>query len=288
MGFSIHNIAMPSGAGPQILDRLAFASVLNLPYPARSAQNVGATGAVTAGSGYTFSPTLTPTGGVVQAASGAGVAPVVGLGWQALFRPVMKVVSAAVASGGGGSGVVTNDTFLFANGIELTATASAGVVTAWAVTQAGAFAQPGGLPSSMVPISTSGVGVGVVVTPSWGIGSVSVDDSGNYSTLPTGITVTSVDGNGSGGAVGAPVATGSANGASQFRAVFAGAQPAQPALSVATDFPAPNYGFIGMVNNSTEDVTVVSKQFGYVVVAITPSSATGNVVAGTLDAILWA
>lgn len=285
MGFDLHTIVMPNGAGPYLQDRLVFGSVLGVPFPAAS-KGVGAVGAVTAGTGYTFTPTITPTGGTVTPQVLTGGQVTTPVGWQALIRPVMKVISAGVATGGGGSGYVTNDVVYFGNGIFLTATATAGVVTSWAVTQAGSFLYPGGLPATAAQVSASGVGVGAVASLVWGIGTVSIDDSGNYSVLPTGYTVASVDGNGTGGALalGTPAITA---GLSSFRAIYAGVQPVQPTLS-GLFVPAPNYGFTGSLNTPTLDFTIQAKVNGYVSVAITPVLAASLVVAGTIDGHFWA
>lgn len=276
MSFQLHTIDMPNGAGPQLQDRLVLASYLNVPFPAGAA-GVGTVGSVTAGTGYTFTPTITPTGGTLTAASAAGVAPVVVAGWPAIIRATMKVISATV--GAGGSGYVTNDTVLFSNGIELTATASAGVVTAWAVTTAGSVTQPGGLPSVLVPISTSGVGVGATAVPVWGIGAALVDDSGNYSTLPTGYTVASVDGNGTSGAVavGGAVTAGLA----LYRAIAPSGMVVGPNYGVAVSAMQARAATPNIVG-------VMDKLHAYAVVKVQPAIAGNVVLAGSLDVAIWA
>jgi hypothetical protein len=195
----------------------------------------------------------------------------------------MKVVSAAV--GVGGTGYVNGDVVAFGNGVFLTATAAGGVVSAWAVTQAGAFPNPGGLPGTTFTgaapqVSTSGVGVGATALLTWGIGSVVVDDSGNYSAIPTGISVVSVDGNGTGASVGAPVAIAQASGAPLFRQIG-------PFVNDGLN-PPPNYGVDVTLNTTGQIVTLQAKVTGYASVRIQPIAAGGNVVAGTLDAWIWA
>lgn len=277
MGFSIHSITMPDNAGPVIQDRLHVASVLNVPFAA-AGNSVGTLGAVTAGSGYTFTPTLTITGGTIQAASAAGVAPVVAAGWAAVLRATMKVVGTPSVSVAG-TGYVTNDTVLLPNGVEVTVTASAGAVTALALTTAGLVSAPGPLPATGAQISTSGVGVGLVAGLSWGIAAALVDDSGNYSVVPTGITVTSVDGNGTSGAVAGP-AVFTAAGKPVFRQVAVGG-PAAPFI-----------GGVGSTNpllaNPGMLVCVQSKIHGFMNFRIEPTIAANSVTAGTLDALVWA
>jgi hypothetical protein len=276
MSFIIHTIDMPDTAGPQTPDRLTLASFLGIPFPAGGA-GVTSVGTVTAGSGYTFTPTLAVTGGTLTAASAAGVAPVVLAGTAALLHATMKVVSATV--GAAGSGYVTNDTVLFSNGVELTATASAGAVTAWAVTTAGSITDPGPLPSVLVQISTSGSGVGATAVPSWGLNTVVVDDSGSYSSASgTAVTVTSVDGNGTSGAVASTVTLGSAG------------TPLFKKLSPVGMATVGNYGVHAMASGLNV-ASLSAKYTGFAVVKIYPvQESTGTVptvTAGTLDALVW-
>lgn len=276
MGFDLHTIGMPPGAGPYFLDRLVIGSFLNIPFPAAAA-GLGTVGSVTAGSGYTFTPTVLPTGGVVTAASAAGV-PVTAVGWQAVLHATMKVVGTPAVVNGG-TGYVTNDTVLFANGVELTVTASGGVVSSLAVTAAGSITQPGPLPTASGPVlSTSGVGVGLTATFSWGIGAVLIDDSGNYGTIPTGFSVTSVDGNGTAGAVASGLAV--AAGKPLFRQVVCGGPP------------APNFGIqvtvTPLLANPAMIASLQNKVNGFVTVRVEPCIAANSVTAGTFDALMWA
>lgn len=278
MGFPLHTINMPNGGGPVIPGSLHLASFLNIPF-GTAAQSAGTVGAVTAGSGYTYTPTLTATGGTLVAASAAGVAPVVAAGTAAIFRASMKVISAGVTVGG--SGWATNDTVLLANGVELTVTASAGAIASLAVTTAGAITQPGPLPSTGVQVlSTSGSGVGAVLTLSWGIGACLIDDSGAYSSFSgTGITVTSVDGNGSSGAVAGPYVAAAA-GKPIFKQVACGGPPTPNFGGVASSLP--------LLANPGLLVSVQAKIDGFITFRIEPPIVTNSVTAGTFDALVWA
>lgn len=277
MGFPVHVIEFAENFGPVKQDRLSFGSILNVPFPAAAAA-MGTVGAVTAGSGYTFTPTIVASGGTLTAASAAGVAPVVLAGAQAILRASMKVVSATVTAGG--SGWATNDTVLLANGVELTVTASAGAASTLAVTTAGAITNPGPLPSTgQVALSTSGSGVGMVVTLSWGIGAALIDDSGSYSSFSgTTFTVASVDGNGASGAVAGPgVAAAAGAGVYKFLAM------------------GPNNGLFGAVAtpnvllaNPAVVVTVQAKIAGGVSFRVEPTRVANSVTAGSFDAIVWA
>lgn len=282
--YDIRCIQMPDGGGPALQDRLVLASVLNVPFPA-AANNVGSISGITAGSGYTYTPTLTPTGGTVTAQVSSGGQITTPLGYQAVLRATMKVVGTpTVPAGFGGSGYVTSDTVAFGNGVILTAaTVVSGAVTVWSVAAAGNITNPGALPSVAVPsISTSGVGVGAQANLSWGINQALVDDSGNYSAIPTGVTVTSVDGNGTSGAVSTVGTIGAL--ASLFRQVG-------PFVNDGI-VPSPNFGCTATVNPAIGANSMIAalqaKVTGYAVVRITPIVAAASVTAGTFDAIIWA
>jgi hypothetical protein len=263
MGFKLHTVAMPDGFGPQIPDRLMLASVIALAYPAAAA-SVGTVGSVTAGSGYTELPNFAPAGSTKAAG-----------GWDAIIRATaLKVVGTPAVVSGGTSGFVTSDTVTLANGVVLSVTASAGVITSVTVSNAGSFTGPGAAPTVAVPaISTSGSGVGTpTFTLSWGLSTVVIDDGGNYSVLPTSWTITPNDGNGTGAAlaIGAAVATG----APLYRAI-------------AVDSPAATCGVIGCASTDC-DVQLNGKSATRVSVKIQPRLAANAVTAGTLDALIWA
>ncbi|CAE6838277.1 hypothetical protein [Paraburkholderia nemoris] len=145
-------------------------------------------GSVTAGTGYTSVPGLAIS--APQAANGV----------QATGSVSLKVLSANVTGGGasGGTGYVTNDTITMPNGVILTVTASAGVITALAVTNAGSLTG-GSVPTNpTAPSSTSGVGTGALVNMTWGLGAFTVTNSGaGY----TSATATLTGGAGTGGSV---------------------------------------------------------------------------------------
>ncbi|MGA7781086.1 MAG: hypothetical protein WCA85_25730 [Paraburkholderia sp.] len=132
-------------------------------------------GAVTPGTGYTSVPALTLS------------APQASNGVQATGTISLKALSAAVTGGGasGGTGYVTNDTITLPNGILLTVTASAGVITALAVTNAGSLTG-GSIPTNPVaPSSTSGVGTGALVNLVYGLGAFTVTNPGSGYTSAT-------------------------------------------------------------------------------------------------------
>jgi|SRR5579883_3395563 len=272
--FHLHTVQMPDGAGPQIPDRLTLASVLALPYPA-AANALGSVGAVTAGNNYTAIPAIAATGGTLAAG-----------GWPAVLRATLKVITPALQNAGAGYAI--NDTLTFANGVVITVnTVSSGAIATFTLTNAGSFAGNGVLPGTGgVPvgnqsqIATSGSGSGATFSFTWGLNTVVVDDSGNYSVIPTGFSVTNATGDttGSGGAVAAGAAT--AAGAAVFRAIG----------PFVNDGVPPNYGVAAISNQSPQnDVAELNvKVVGYASIKIQPAVAANSVVAGTLDALIWA
>jgi hypothetical protein len=157
-----------------------------------------------------------------------------------------------------------------------------GILTA-TVSTAGGYAVPPLNPVSQA--SSSGSGTGATFTNSCGIGTVSVDDSGNYSTIPTGFTVTNAPGDttGTGGALAAGAAT--AAGAAVFKAV--GPFPADgiPAVN-----GVPAFGVFAMLNANpqNDEVALATKVLGYASLQIKPAVVANSVVAGALDALIWA
>lgn len=279
--FHLHTIQMPDGGGPSIPDRLTIASVLGLP-TAAAANGIKTAGAVTAGSLYTATPVITPTGGTKNAAAPAGAYQAAG-GWDAIVRVTLKVVGTPTV-GVGGSGYVAADTVTFSNGVVLNAaTVVGGAVTVWSINAAGSFVGPGGVPVNPVSqISTNGVGVGATANLSWGLNTAIVDDSGNYSVIPTGFTVTPAAGDTTGttGAIAAPTVAGA--GDPVFRAI--GPFPADGIPS--------SYGVIGISSGASltldADVELANKINGYASVRLMPRIAANAVGAGTLDALIWA
>ena len=144
-------------------------------------------GTVTAGTGYTSTPAVT-----ISAPQTSG-------GVQATGSVSLKVISANVTGGGasGGTGYVTNDTVTLPNGVILTVTASAGVITALAVTNAGGLS--GAAPTNpSAPTSTSGAGIGALINLVWGLGTFTVTNPGSGY---TSATATLTGGGGSSGAI---------------------------------------------------------------------------------------
>ena len=135
---------------------------------------------VTPGTGYTSVPALT-----FSAPSAGGV--------QALGQATLKVITATQTTPG--TGYITGDTLTLANGVVLTATATAGAITALAVTNAGVLGG-GAAPLTLnSQISTSGVGTGAVITLTWGLGTPYITQPGTQYTV---VTPTLTGGGGSG------------------------------------------------------------------------------------------
>src|SRR5262249_4490304 len=140
----------------------------------------------------------------------------------------------------------------------------------WSVSAAGSFVGPGGVPVNPVSqVSSSGAGVGATANLTWGLNTAVVDDSGNYSVIPTGFTVTPVDGNGTGGAIAAGAAT--AAGGAVFRAV--GPFP--------NDGIPPSYGVFAMCNATpaNDEIALATKVQGYASIQIKPAVVANSVVA---------
>jgi hypothetical protein len=145
-------------------------------------------GAVTPGTGFTSVPGL------------AISAPQAANGQQATGTISLKVLSANVTGGGasGGTGYVTGDTITMANGVILTVTASAGVITSLTVTNAGALTGGTAPTTAVAPSSTSGVGTGALVNMVWGLGAFTpVNPGAGY----TSATATLTGGGGTGGSI---------------------------------------------------------------------------------------
>ena len=141
-------------------------------------------GAVTPGTGYTSVPGL-----VISAPQAAN-------GVQATGTISLKVLSATIEAAG--TDYQTGDTLTLPNGVLLTATASAGAITALAVTNAGAITG-GSVPTNPVaPSATSGTGTGATVTLTWGLGAFTpVNPGSGY----TSATATVTGGGGTGGSI---------------------------------------------------------------------------------------
>ncbi len=133
-------------------------------------------GTTTPGTGYTSVPLL-----AMSAPQTAG-------GIQAIAQATLKVLSANITGGGasGGTGYVTGDTITLANGVVLTVTATAGVITSLAVTNAGSLGGGAAPTSGNLPIQTSGVGTGAIINLVWGLGSPVVLQPGSGYTSATG------------------------------------------------------------------------------------------------------
>jgi hypothetical protein len=173
------------GAGTQ-----ANSSKLTLALPGFSgevydnlAQGV-ASGTVTAGTGFTSTPTVSIS--APQAANGQ----------QATGSVSLKVITATKSNAG--SGYVTGDTITLQNGVILTVTATAGAITALTVTNAGNIAGGAAPTNPVAQLSTSGVGVGATVTLVWGLG---VFTPGVIGSGYTSATATLNGGGGTGGAI---------------------------------------------------------------------------------------
>jgi hypothetical protein len=116
-------------------------------------------------------------------------------GVKATVQARLKTYTASVHAGGGGTGYVTADTVTLANGVVLTVTASAGVVTGVSITNPGSLSS-GTAPTSAVPqASTSGVGTGATFDLTWCLDTPVITSGAGYSA----ITITLTGGGGSGG-----------------------------------------------------------------------------------------
>lgn len=164
----------------------AYAAIVSFPgrQPERFDNIMQALQSVTVvpGTGYTSVPAVTVSD--PQAKVG---------GIKAQVNATLKVISATV--GAGGTGYVTSDTVTLANGVILTVTASAGVVTAATVTNPGSLAS-GNVPTNPVPVvSTSGSGTNATFTLVWGLGAPTIVSSGaGYSSMT--LTLSSAGGTG--------------------------------------------------------------------------------------------
>lgn len=146
-------------------------------------------GAVTAGTGYTSVPSV-----AISAPQAAG-------GVQAVGAVTLKTISANVTGGGasGGTGYATGDTITLPNGVVLTVTATAGVITSLTVTNAGSITGGAAPTNPVAPSSTSGAGTGALVNLVWGLGTFNVVNSGSGYTSAT--ATLSGGGAGSGGSI---------------------------------------------------------------------------------------
>ena len=119
---------------------------------------------------------------------------------QATGSVSLKVLTATVTGGGasGGTGYVTGDTITLPNGVVLTVTATSGVITALAVTNAGALTAGATPTAPTAPSSTSGVGTGALVNMTWGLGAFTI---GTIGSGYTSATASLIGGAGTGGAI---------------------------------------------------------------------------------------
>lgn len=257
--FALHTIGLLPGSKQTAFgDRLLMGVANGVAFPA-SANAVTALGAITAGSGFTniSTVTLAPSGGT-------------GSGLKAVATS-LKAVAATVVNGGT-SGYQVSDTITLTNGVVLTvASVNTGVVATVTVTTAGAFT--GQVATNPVAqASTNGSGVGTpTFNLSYGIGTASIVDSGNYSGAPS-MTVTD-----SAGGTGASIATCTlgGNGSAIFKQVPFDAAPPynvhiQPGIDCRHYVPA-------SLKTST----------GFTV-ALVPTTTGSTLAAGTFDATLIA
>jgi hypothetical protein len=133
-------------------------------------------GTTTPGTGYTSVPAL-----AMSAPQTAG-------GLQAIAQATLKALSANItgSGGSGGTGYVTGDTITLANGVVLTATATAGVITALTVTNAGSLGGGAAPVSGNTQIQTSGIGTGAIINLVWGLGAPNILVPGTGYTSATG------------------------------------------------------------------------------------------------------
>ena len=172
----------------------AFAAIVNFPgrTPERfdNIANGLATLTVTPGTGYTSVPAL-----AIPAPAAAG-------GVQAVAQASLKVVSAAV--GTGGTGYTIGDVITLANGVRLAvASVTSGAVATVTVQNAGSLTS-GAVPTNPVAQSSAtGSGTGATFALTWGLGPATILNAGSGYTASTP-TVTLVGGGaGTGGSIAA-------------------------------------------------------------------------------------
>ena len=126
---------------------------------------------VTGAGAYTVVPSVSFVGTASIAATGVAV-----LGVQG--TPVITA---------GGVGFAIGDSVTFPNGVVLIATnVAAGVITAWAVSSAGAVTSGSTPANPVAQIATSGGGTGATATITWGVSQVIVTGAGaGYTGTPT-------------------------------------------------------------------------------------------------------
>lgn len=253
-----HTLDMVSGGQPVSADHVKM-GLYRLTFDT-SAKSITSLGAITAGSGFTdvTKISIAATGG-----TGSGVV---------VRATALKAVSATVVFGGT-SGFVVNDTVTLPNGVVLTvATVSSGVIATVTVSTAGTFGLVSANPVSMA--STSGSGVGVpIFSVLYGIASVQLFNSGSYSVVPTGMSITDGLGAGTGASLAAPTLGGTGV------AVLAGV--AFPEMIAA------DYGLVGTASGLIPCSKSVQTAFGFAL-AVTPATGVSVTVAGSVDAILFA
>lgn len=240
-------------------DRLQLGFLYSVATPA-AATSLTLPGAVTAGTGFTSLPTIAQTGG-----TGSG---------GVIVATSLKVVSATVVNGGA-SGFANADTITLSNGVVLAvASNAAGVVSTVTVTTAGAFLGPAQnppiTPNPVAQVATSGSGVGTTTfNLTYGLGTAQVTNSGNYTVVPTGSTVSG--GGGSGASLGAPTLGGAGN---------------SVAVAVTMNLPAqylviPSPDLVG-------DAYIINKTSSGFTVVLAPSLAATTLGAAVVDMMVIA
>lgn len=255
MGVPLHTINILDSSTPRAeLDRLNMGFLFGVSTPA-AGTSLTLPGTITPGTAFTSLPTITLTAG-----TGSG---------GSVIATSLKVVSATVVAGGT-SGFANADTITLSNGVVLAvATNASGVVSTVTVTTAGAFLGPApNLPLSANPVvqtATSGSGVGTTsFTLVYGLGTAQVVNSGSYSVVPTGSTVTG--GGGSGASLGAPTLGGAGN-----------------SVAVAVTIALPAQTFIMASPNVVGDVYIVNKSISGFSVVLAPALAATVLTAASVD-----
>lgn len=135
--------------------------------------------------------TTTPGTGYTSVPNAATSAPQTAGGLQAVMQATLKALSANITGTGGtgGTGYVTGDTITLANGVVLTVTATAGVITALTVTNAGSLGGGAAPVSGNTQIQTSGIGTGAIINLVWGLGAPNIVQPGTGYTSAT-VTLT--------------------------------------------------------------------------------------------------
>lgn len=254
MGLDLHTVDVIKGSTPTAFADKLLAALLDGVAFAASAASITSVGTIVAGSAFLAPVSLAFAGGT-------------GSGGAAL--PIMKglTVSQIVAAG---LGYATNDTITLPGGIVVTVNSvgAGGAIATASVTTAGSVTNPQDGPIPQVSTSGSGTGASFILT--YGLLGVQMLNSGNYSVVPTGITLVGKGASGT-GASGVPVLGGNGN------AIFV-SPPSLP------DLPAT---YVVQATPSVPAFVSSPYQGPYgFTIALTPILAASTLAAGSVDILV--